>query len=83
MSVLAPGSRKDKGAIEMFEGDFTCMERRSPENLCIVHKRIKVSSISNACQIKPLEEAESVQIDHKSTEMDVEGLHVEATDRLA
>ena len=49
------------------------MERRSPENLCIVHKRIKVSSISNACQNKAREEAESVQIDHKSTEIDIEG----------
>ena len=59
------------------------MESRSPENLCIVHKRIKVSSISNACQTKPLERAGSVQIDHECTEIDVEGLHVKETDRLA
>ena len=59
------------------------MESRSPENLCIVHKRIEVSSISNACQTKPLERAGSVQIEHEFTEMDVEGLHVTETDRLA
>lgn len=52
------------------------MESRSPENLCIVHKRIKASRISNACQTKPLERAWSVQVDHKSTEIDVEGLQV-------
>ncbi len=41
------------------------MESRSPENLCIVHKRIKAFRISNACQTKPLERAGSVQVDHK------------------
>ena len=59
------------------------MESRSPENLCIVHKRIKAFRISNACQIKPLERAGSVQVDHKSTEIDVEGLQVEADGRWA
>ena len=56
------------------------MESRSPENLCIVHKRIKAFRISNACQTKPLERAWSVQIDHKSTGIDVEGLQVGKAD---
>ena len=54
------------------------MESRSPKNLCIVHKRIKAFRISNACQSKPLERAGSVQVDHKATAIDVEGLQVEA-----
>lgn len=59
------------------------MESRSPENLCIVHKRIKAFRISNACQIKLLERAGSVQVDHKSTEIDVEGLQVDGYGKWA
>ena len=57
------------------------MESRSPENLCIVHKRIKAFRISNAYQTKPLERAGSVQVDHNSTDIDVEGLQMEADGR--
>ena len=59
------------------------MESRSPENLCIVHKRIKVFRISNACETKPLERAGNVQVDHNLPEIDIEGLRMEEDGRWA
>ena len=57
---------EDQWTDDLVEGDPICMESRSPENLCIVHKRIKAFRISNGYQTKPLERAWCVQMDRKS-----------------
>ena len=57
---------EDQWTNDLVEGDSICMESRSPENLCIVHKRTKAFRISNVYQTKPLERAWRVQMDQKS-----------------
>ena len=59
---------EDQWIDDLVEGDPICMEIRSPENLCIVHKRIKAFRISTVCQTKPWERAWCVQMDQKSLE---------------